>query len=257
MRLERLETLLWERIDGVISAEDEGELMAFLAEDNEARELELELITLAKRLARVREVVPPHVLRERISKALAAARVPEAQGRTPTVMPVRSPVRWGPRVLATAASLLVGVAIGLLLDLGGGRPVDESKAAGAIYVADAREAPVGWEMVLGGGVGKLEARRSDNELSVEVRLGEEHEVVLHVDAESGALEITGVRGEGGGADEVLAHEGVVVVRATGPASTGVALSCSDRGAPVRVVVSLDGERVAERWLGPAEKEVDP
>ncbi len=47
MKHERLEALLWERFDGVISDADRTELEAYLAEHSEARELEEEIRVLA------------------------------------------------------------------------------------------------------------------------------------------------------------------------------------------------------------------
>ena len=44
MKPERLEALLWERIDGVIDDADRAELEAYLTEHHEARELDEELM---------------------------------------------------------------------------------------------------------------------------------------------------------------------------------------------------------------------
>jgi hypothetical protein len=252
MRLERLETLLWERIDGVINAEDQMELEAFLAEDDEAQELEHELTALAKRLASVREAIPPPVLRKRINEALAAAHGPMA-GRRALMSAVGrpSPIRWAPQVLAMAASLLIGVGVGYLLHVGGGRPLDESRATGAIYVSSAGVTPVAWEMVLGQGAGTLEARRTGANVSVELRVTGEHRAELRLDAEDGDLRVIGVKREAGGRDEIVADAGRVIVHTAGSGSIGLELACSDDAAPVFVVVSVDGEDVAERWIGPA------
>lgn len=254
MRLERLETLLWERIDGVINAENEMELEAFLAEDDEAQELERELTALAKRLASVREAVPPPVLRKRINEALAAAQGPMAGKRTLTsAVGRRSPTRWAPQVLAMAASLLIGVGVGYLLHVGGDRPLDESRATGAIYVSSAGVAPVAWEMVLGRGAGTLEVRRTGAIVSVELRFTGEHRAELRFDAEDGDLRVIGVSREPGGPDEIIADAGRVIVQTAGSGSMGLELVCIDHAAPVLVVVSVDGEDVAERWIGPADE----
>jgi len=251
MRLERLETLLWERIDGVINAEDEAELEAFLAEDDEAREIELELTALAKRLAGVRPAVPPPILRKRIDEALAAAQRRTADERVPSgVVSRRMPIRWAPQLLAMAASLLLGVAIGFLLRLSGGGPVDASRAAGTIYAPLAHETSATWEIVLGEGAGTLGVRRNGTVLSVELMLAGEHEAELRLDADSGELQISGVRRQASGPDEIFAAAGRVVVRTAGGGSMGVDVGCSDPTAPVLVVVSVDGETVAKRWIGP-------
>ena len=53
MKLERLEALLWERIDGVIDDGDRAELEAFLAEHQGARVLDEELTALAEGLGKL------------------------------------------------------------------------------------------------------------------------------------------------------------------------------------------------------------
>ena len=63
MKPERLETLLWEQIDGVIGDADRAELEAFLTEHHEARELDQELRSLADGLANIVELDPPMELR--------------------------------------------------------------------------------------------------------------------------------------------------------------------------------------------------
>ena len=88
MKPDRLEALLWERIDGVISEEDHAELERTLAESGDARELEREIAALAERLSQTAEVPPPSDLRQKIDAALDAARPPGSTG---------SKVRPGPR----------------------------------------------------------------------------------------------------------------------------------------------------------------
>ncbi|MBW2668110.1 MAG: hypothetical protein JRE13_17605, partial [Deltaproteobacteria bacterium] len=105
MKGERLEALLWERIDGVIDDTDRAELEAFLAEHQGARALEEELIALADGLANVVELDPPGELRPRINRALEAARPPagttesapmESSRRDPAKKRIRLPFQTQP-----------------------------------------------------------------------------------------------------------------------------------------------------------------
>ena len=93
MKPDRLEALLWERIDGVISAVDRAELDAWLAGNSQARELDRELIALAARLEESVELEPPAELRPRIDRALAAARPPAAAKSKRIQAPYRAPSR--------------------------------------------------------------------------------------------------------------------------------------------------------------------
>ena len=63
MKPERLEALLWERIDGVISVEENAELAIYLAGHREARDLEREITALAERMENMAELAEPEELR--------------------------------------------------------------------------------------------------------------------------------------------------------------------------------------------------
>jgi len=93
MRSERLEALLWERIDGEITDADRAELEAHLAEHREARELEEELVFMARRLDEIAEVEPPQELRPLIDDALAAANPPRHEPESRRIKGPTRPLR--------------------------------------------------------------------------------------------------------------------------------------------------------------------
>ena len=257
MRLERLEALLWERIDGTIGAEDQVELEAFLAGDLEARELDQELTALAKRLAGVREVAPPTALRERIDQALAAAQQPASAAAPSALTPRRTADGWGPRLFALAAALFLGVAIGHLLHLGAGRPVDVMKAAGTMHEPTSGEAPPTVEIDLGSGVGLAMTRRDGSTISVELVLAGEGRVEAVMEAANDNLRIVGLHQGGNAPIEVTAAGGRVVMGVIGPGSFGMEILSGTEEAPVRLSVSAGGEVLAERWIDPSSKAVQP
>ena len=76
MNTDRLEQLLWERLDGTISSNDLIELEAVLAEHPEPRELESEIKRLAGELDELDTIPPPTELRNRIDLALAKVKMP-------------------------------------------------------------------------------------------------------------------------------------------------------------------------------------
>ena len=95
MNTDRLEALLWARIDGTIEPEELAELEAHLAEHPEPREIERQITTIAEELDTLEKVQPPQELRERIDGALANATSPTAHP-TPTSHTHSAPVLEGP-----------------------------------------------------------------------------------------------------------------------------------------------------------------
>ena len=83
MNIDRLEALLWARIDGTIEPEELAALEAHLAEHPEPRDIERQISVMAEELGRLEDEEPPAVLRERIDGALANATPPAARADHP------------------------------------------------------------------------------------------------------------------------------------------------------------------------------
>ncbi len=128
MNNDRLEALLWARIDGTIEPEELAELEAHLAEHPEPREIERQITTIAEELDRLEKVQPPPELRARIDGALANATAPTAHP-APTPHTQSAPA-WQVRWLPLAASLLIGVTVGYLMHPELSGSIDQSRATG-------------------------------------------------------------------------------------------------------------------------------
>jgi len=285
MNLERLEALLWERIDGVIGAEDRAELEAFVAQDQEAKELDHELNVLAERLASARELKPPAELRERIDRALIMAEPPmapaeavEAPGpRTATrpaavevpEMPVaqqtppavvvrhRSDGGWRGRLLPLAASLLVGVAIGLLVQFAAGPGVDASRAVGTMHVPTGTAPTDPVTIDLAGDLGALSVWREGPLLAAELGLVENIEVELVLESTSGDLFVGGAGMAESPASEISLDGGRVVLRADGAGRYALKVVAANERAPIRLRVNSGAEVLADRWIESVDERIEP
>ena len=92
MNNDRLEALLWARVDGTIDPQELAELEAHLAEHPESREIERQITTIAEGLDALEKVQPPSELRGRIDSALEHATPPAARTDHSTATPhIRTP----------------------------------------------------------------------------------------------------------------------------------------------------------------------
>jgi hypothetical protein len=288
MNLERLEALLWERIDGVIGAEDRTELEAFLAQDQEARELEHELGVLADRLASARELKPPAELRERIDRALimaepplapaeavevpgpravaketTAVEIPAAPAAKPPPTPPKAAARprtdggWQSRLLPLAASLLIGVAIGFLVQFAAGPGVDASRAVGTMHVP-AEPAPTDVVTIdLAGDLGALSVWREGPLLAAELGLVEDIEVELVLESSFGDLFVGGAGMAESPASEISLDGGRVVLRAVGAGRYALKVVAAEKRVPIRLRVNSGVEVLADRWIESVEEQIEP
>ena len=260
MRLERLEELLWERIDGTIDAADQVELEAFLAEDLEARELSQELTVLAKRLAGVREVAPPAALRERIDRALADATSPPSRTGTDhptTTTHIHPAPPWTARWLPLAAALLIGVTAGYLLHPGAAGSIDRSRATGAMLTSSAQSGVEPVEVYLDAGIGSVSASRGGADVVIDVVLTAEINLGVTLAGAAGPVRFAGLNSANAAATEVSTEHGWVVAQTHGPGTVTLSVSAADADDTLKLVVSIDGAPVAKRWIGPTRIELEP
>jgi hypothetical protein len=220
MNRDRLEELLWERVDGTISDHDLAELEAHLAERPEPRQVEREILRMSELLDSPDNVPPPAELRSRIDQALSDSPGPALQARRPPAFPIPTSARRLPYWMPIAASLLLGVAIGALLQLGPIGEIDDHQASGSMTTPE----PVGKSEVqvfdLGDDVGRISARREGSLLVFDFVLVTEVEVELVLEDGSGAP---------------------TVLTTTGP---GTRRLVSEGEAPGRVTARIDGSEVA-------------
>lgn len=216
MNRNRLEQLVWERIDGTILPDDLSELEAHLAEHPEPRQVEREILRLAELLDNRDDVPSPAELRSRIDKALSESPGPAERISTPTPSSRRRIPLWMPM----AASLALGIAIGVMLQIGGAGSVDERHATGSMTTPAPVAEPEMQVFNLGEGIGRVSARREGSLLTFDV--------VLET-----AVEVELVLANTDGTDTVLTT--------TGP---GTRRLVHDGQAPGHVVARIDGADIA-------------
>jgi len=255
MKIDRIEALLWARIDGTIKPEELAELEAHLAEHPDQREIERHISTIAEELDNLGQVQPPPELRERIDGALAIATSPAARptasSRTHSAPP------WPTRWLPLAASLVIGVAVGYLLHPDTGRSIDRSGVTGSMLTPTTQAVAAPVEIQLEDGAGHVVASRAGADVVVDVTLTTEIDLGVTLASADGPVRFTGLDSTNATATEITTEQGWVVIRTRGPGTVTLSASVSDAEEPLRLQVSADGVTAGERWIGPSRIELEP
>jgi anti-sigma factor RsiW len=240
MNTDRLEALLWARIDGTIEPGELAELEAHLAEHPEPRDIERQITVMAEELGKLEKAQPPSELRGRIDSALESATPPIAhQAASLLARPAPS---WQARWLPLVASLVIGVAIGYLLHPGAGSSIDQS-------------GPI--EIHLEAGAGSVAASRSGTDIVVDVTLTTEIELGVTLAGTDGPVSFESMGSTTGSATEVMTEQGWVVVRSNGPGTVTFSVKAIDAEDPLRLQVLSGGTLVDEAWIGPSRNELEP
>jgi len=258
MNTDRLEALLWARVDGTIDPEELAELDAHLAEHPEPPEIERQITTIAEELDSLEKVQPPSELRARIESALADAIPPAAQTDHSTTRPhthsaTTSPARW----LPLAASLLIGVAIGYLLHPNAGGSIDQSVVTGTMVTPPGQTETGRVEIQLDAGAGSIIASRDRADVVVEVVLATEIDVAVTLGSAAGPVRLESLLSSNASATEITTHNGWLVVRTVGPGAATVSVNAIDAAEPFRLQVSSGGIAVEEHWIDPLRNEPKP
>lgn len=248
MNPERLETLLWERIDGTIGDTDLAELEAALAEHPEPRHLEREITRLAEQLDELPRVAPKGELKVRVAAALAEADAPARRAAEVPAAIRRS--RWteGPAAwLPLAACLVIGFAAGQLLPSIGGVAVDELKVAGTMGSGTARPGPP-LSIDLGGSVGTLTVARDVSSTTIELNLAADADVMLSLEQPNGGLAVSELDGTARSGNSLSVVGGTVVLRTRGPGTSRLGVTAGNSAAPLRLELRIHGKTVVDRWI---------
>lgn len=254
MKTDRLEALLWARIDGTIEPDDLAGLEAHLAEHPEPREIERQITTIAEELDGLGKVQPPSELRGRIEGALANANSPAAHpSATP---PTRSRPAWPARWLPLAASLLIGVTVGYLLHPGTGGSIDHSEVTGTMLTPTDQSEAAPVEIHLEAGAGSVTASRSGLDVVIDVTLTTEIDLEVTLAGAEGPVHFAGLNTTNGSATEVTTEQGRVSVRTIGPGALILAASAANADDILRLQLSIDGIPIEERWIGPTRNEFE-
>jgi hypothetical protein len=256
MKIDRLEALLWARIDGTIEPEELAELEAHLAEHPEPRDIERQIATIAEELEHAETEEPPAVLRERIDGALANATPPAALTDRPKATPhtlssTSKPTFW----LPMAASLLIGVAIGYLLHPGTGIFINESGVTGSMLTPPVQTSVAPVTIEIDGGT--VTASRAGADVVIDVLLTTEVDLDVTLAGAGGPVRLESLNTTTALATEVATEHGWAVVRTRGPGTVTFSVSAFDADDPLWFQVSSDGIPVEEAWIGPSRNEVVP
>jgi len=257
MNTDRLEALLWARVDGTINAEELRELEAHLAEHPETRAVERQITAIAEDLDSLEKVPPPSELRAKIERALADATSPASQtDHLPTVHHPHPASAWPAKWLPLAASVLIGVTVGYLLHPNAGGSIDQSVVTGTMVTPPSQLETGQVEIQLDGGAGSIVASRDRADAVVEVVLTTEIDVAVTLGSAAGPVRLESLLSSNASATEVTTHSGWVVVRTVGPGTATVSVNAIDAAEPLRLQVSVGGFTVDERWIG-ANREDHP
>ena len=254
MNNDRLEALLWARIDGTIEPEELAELEAHLAEHPEPREIERQITTIAEELDGLEKVQPPRELRRRIDGALATANPPTAHPAE--APPTRSTPAWPLRWLPLAASLLIGVTVGYLVHPGTGGTIDRAGVTGSMLtpITNPEAAPV--EISLEGGAVSVVASRAGSDVSIHVILETEIDLRLTLAGVEGPVHFTGLGGDQSLTEVTTPEQKSIALRTIGPGSLTLAARAANPDDILRIQVSIDGIPIEERWIGPTRNEIE-
>jgi hypothetical protein len=255
MNIERLEALLWARIDGTIDPQELAELEAHLAEHPKSTDIERQITVMAEELPQLERAQPPSELRERIDSALESAMRPIAhQAKSLLARPAPS---WQARWLPFAASLLIGVAIGYLLHPGVNSSIDQSVVTGTMVTQPNHPQTGRVEIQLDGGAGSVVASRDRADVVVDVALTAAIDLGITLAGTGGPVQLESLSSTNASDTNVATHHGWVVIRTVGPGELTFSAVASEIDDPIRIQVSSGGFAVEERWIGPLRSEHEP
>lgn len=257
MNTDRIEALLWARVDGTIEPEELAELEVHLGEHPKSREIERQIARITEGLGTLDRVPPPSELRDRINGALAHAASPAQTERAAATPINRFGPNWPTRWLPLAASLLIGVAIGFLLHPNTGGSIDPSNVTATIVSSPGQVEAGRVEIQLDDGAGRVVASRGRADVEVEVTVTTEIDVAVTLGSAAGPVRLESLISSNALATEVTPNHEGVVVRTVGPGTARISVVAIDAVEPVRLQVSSGGHAVEERWIDPVRNETKP
>jgi hypothetical protein len=147
-----------------------------------------------------------------------------------------------------AASLVLGVAIGYLLQPGATGPIDESRAAGAMRATAVTTETAPVIVDLGADTGRIVANRAGSDLVIDIGLVRGLDLRLDLEAADGEIQLTGMIHSVDGPSEMTLEDGRLTVRARGPGTQRVKVGLTEEASRVWFRATADGTVVIERWI---------
>jgi hypothetical protein len=243
-----LEALIWSRLDGTLTPEEEDRLESWLTGNTEARTLEESVVGLSRQLEQVRDLPPPDELKGRILRAVAERRV-AASAPSPWLDGLRRALgrEWRVRYAYLAAGLVVGV-IGYHLATGLGRPApaDDSAFYGAMRPAVSAPAGSPLALELAASRGSLDLGRHDHLLLLDLQLAPGPAVTVTL-AGSG-FELRSLEAEGTEPCRLKAAPGLVTLEPGEAGRFRVAVKVADSSSFLELSVLADHQTLLHRAL---------
>jgi hypothetical protein len=246
----RFEELMWQKIDGEISAADGAELEAYLNGNEEAAAHYRELVSMIDAIGRGEEVDVPASLRPRIDAAIDWGRydrapVHAASGWLQRLFPRTG---WDLRVVPMAvAAAVVGIIAYHIAGSSGPRG-DDSRFFGAMTPPSDHAAPQ-VQIDLEGVQGTVGFRTQGDITVSEISLSSEREIELEMRYEGETLEFNALGAEESPLEGVVLNENALAVRNVGANRYHFVFRSDSRSEPVRVRVSDDHGLLLEReWM---------
>jgi hypothetical protein len=233
-------------LDGTISAPDLTQLEQHLQSHEESQPLARQVAALGQSLAAPAPTEVPTELEARIRVALDAARPPTSLRAAGSTTVKR--FSWRSQLLPLAAGLLLGAALGQLLHLIPGRPVDGSRAVGSMAATEVARGPAAVAVDLGADVGRLNGSRSGELITIDLELAAGARVQVAVHAGDGPLQLISATASGSGQSSARDDGTGLVLEADGPGRSGLTARAASEEAVAHLKVRVDGELVRESRL---------
>ena len=228
----KFEDLMWERIDGTITPQDDEELEVFIKENPEAGDHFEALNAMSHRIDSLPDVEPPADLRQRIHTSIDPGRYATQATGQPGFLQ-RFIFRWDLRMAsAVAAGVLVGV-IGYHIvnyGLGGNQVLDNSILSGTMVMDSEDGVPIGNGSVRG----EVHFHREQNLAVSVIRIESRGEISISMDYAGRAI---GFLASGTGpARNILLDDGQVTLEHLGKGVFRVVFDAADADASLHVTI---------------------
>jgi hypothetical protein len=244
---ETTERLLWEKIDGTISPDDDARLRAILSRDADARECLGDLERLSSVLGTVEEIEPPAALRQRIEAGIDFDRY--TRGRRKTAAAWRSWLGWDIRLVAAAAAgLAVGIA-GYHLFISGPASessLDTTRLTGTIAIDN------GTRINAPGVSGTIAFRESDDLAVSVIQIASESEKGIDVFLEyrGRAVHFEAAGPQGGTLPDIAISGNTILLKELEDGKYTATFRREVQGSPLRVRIASEGEVLLDETFMP-------
>jgi hypothetical protein len=247
---ETTESLMWQKIDGTITPEDETRLEATLKQDAEAREHFGELLKFSELLGGVEELEPPTALRQKVEGAIDFDRyAAREKSATPGFLRGWFPIRGNLRFAAAAtAGFVVGI---MVYHLATYRPGASGSFDNSDLVGTIGQVENGIEIDLETVQGTISFRR-ENALGIsEVDIQSQREIELYLEYDGQSVQFGAVGDVDSPLHDISIADNTIVLRNLGSAEYFAAFHREDGTVvPLKVRIVSEGEVLLEKEIRP-------